>query len=417
MKTIKKRGKDSGKSLLPFKKALSLVLAGVTWKMPEESVGLKNAWGRVLREDIKAGFNIPPFDKSAMDGYAVKAEDIKGASDKSPVVLKVTQELPAGKSPRTGIKKGEAARIMTGAVLPKGADSVVMVEYTKRDDAKRSVHIMMSVPPGKNVGKAGEDVKKGELVLEAGTRIGPAHLGMLAALGRSKVRVSRKPKVAIISTGDEVQVPGKPLGKGQIYDANGYSLLGLALERGCDARFLGIARDRPAELKKKIAAARHFDVVVMTGGVSVGDYDFVTELLRSHGITEIFYKTKIQPGKPTFVGVKGKRIFFGLPGNPVSCMVCFELFARPALDKMSAKKSPGMAKGKAVMDIDFKVRPGRQKFLRGNVTGQGPEIRVRPAKNQKSGVLASMLDADVLIDLPGEVKEIRAGTTVDILWL
>jgi molybdopterin molybdotransferase len=228
------------------------------------------------------------------------------------------------------------------------------------------------------------------------------------------VRVSRRPKVAIISTGDEVQVPGKARRPGQIYDANGYSLLGLALRRGADARFLGIARDRPNALKKKIGEAQNADVVVMTGGVSVGDYDFAAGLLAELGFREIFYKVRVQPGMPTFAGIKGRQLVFGLPGNPVSCMVCFELFARPALEKMMGLARPGMSRGRAFLAADLKVRPGRRKFLRGSLVGSGPEFRVQACRDQKSGVLRSMVEADALIEVPEEVAELKAGSVVDV---
>jgi molybdopterin molybdotransferase len=411
------KGSRGYEYLMPFEDALELVLGGVSRKLGVERVSVEESLGRILREDVKARFNIPPFDKSAMDGYAIKAADTKGAGERRPSVLKVIEDVPAGKSPKKTVKKGQASRIMTGAPMPKGADAVVMVEYTERLDDAGEVRVFKGVKKGENAGRAGEDVKKGDAVLVSGTRIGPADMGMLAAMGRAGVRVSKKPKVAVISTGDEVQVPGRPLKKGQIYDANGYALTGLAALRGCEAKFLGIAGDRPGELKKKIIEAKNADVALLTGGVSVGDYDFVTGLLRSLGIKQIFYKLRIKPGKPTFAGKKGATIFFGLPGNPVSCMVCFELFVRPALDKMTGKNEVGMPRGRALMDVDFRTRPGRRKFIRASVKGDGPGLRVRPYQNQKSGVLSSMVEADVLIDVPDETRELKAGSTVDIWWL
>jgi len=408
------RGYDQ--ALMPYEEALARVMEAVTWRIPAETVPVLQSLGRVLREDVKAGFNIPPFNKSAMDGYAVRAEDTRGASHSSPISLAVIEDVPAGKSPKKTIGKGQASRAMTGAPMPKGADAVVMVEFTERDDDKGSVRIMKQAGPGDNTGRAGEDVEKGRIVLEAGTLIGPARMGMLAALGKSKVKVSKAPRALIISTGDEIVAPGKKRRAGQIYDANGYSLLGLAKQHGCNARFAGIVPDRPGALEKKLASA-DADLVLMTGGVSVGDYDFVTGLLRSLGIKEIFYKSKIKPGKPTFAGKKGRTLFFGLPGNPVSCMVCFELFVRPAIDKLRGKAEPGMKRGRAVMDADFKVKPGRRKFLRASLVGEGPHIRVRPYHDQKSGVLYSMLSADVLIEVPDDANGLSAGQEVYVWWL
>ncbi len=403
-------------NLMPFEEALGRVLAGIEWTLPTEKVKVKDALDRVMRESAKAGVNIPPFNKSAMDGYAVKAADVAGASEKTPVRLEVMDEIPAGRRPEKTVKKGQAARIMTGAPLPKGADAVVMVEYTERG-GPGEVLIKIEVDKGKNTGRVGEDVKKGEVVLESGSVIGPPQMGMLAALGMTEIKVSRRPKVAVISTGDEVTTPGKPLRPGSIYDANGYSLIGLAKGRGCDARFLGNVKDRPEALMKKLGQAEFADIVLMTGGVSVGDFDFVTGLLRSVGIRELFYKAFIQPGKPTFCGAKDKRLYFGLPGNPVSAMVCHELYVRPALDKMLGKTNWGMKRGKAVLDADLKVRPGRRKFIRASVAGRGPDVRVRPYKNQKSGILSSMIEADLLIDVPGATSFLESETVVDVWWL
>ncbi len=402
--------------LRPFEDSLALVTESVSWQLTTELVAVKDALGRVLREEVKARFNVPPFDKSAMDGYAVRAADVKGAGPKSPVTLKVVADLPAGVNSNATLKKGQAARIMTGAPLPKGADAVVMVEYTERDDDAGAARIMVEVAKGKNTGQAGEDVKKGAVVLRPGVALGAAEMGMIASLGKTKVRVSKRPKMAVISTGDEVQTPGKPLAKGQIYDANGYALVGLGQSLGCEVKFMGNVRDQPALLKKKIAAAKDADLVALTGGVSVGDYDFVVDLLLDAGVKEVFYKSRIKPGKPTFCGKKGKRLFFGLPGNPVSAMVCFQLYARPAIELMTGANEVGMRHGSAILDADVKTKPGRRKFLRAITVGDGPEVRVRPYPNQKSGVLSSMIDSDALIVVPGQATRVKAGTVVEVYW-
>jgi molybdopterin molybdotransferase len=402
--------------MLPFEKALEKALLATTWKTGTEEVAIAKALGRVLREDLKSGLDIPPFNKSAMDGYAVRANDIKKASEKYPVKLDVVEDVPAGKKPEKFIKKGQAARIMTGAPMPKGADCVVMVEYTSQPGESR-VSILKKGKAGSNVANAGEDIKKGDKVLLKGALIGPAEMGIASSLGKMRVKVSKKPKVVVMSTGDEVQVPGKKLNPGQIYDSNGYSLVGLALSLGCDAKFVGRVKDSPAALKKKITSVKEADMVFMTGGVSVGDYDFVIDLLTEIGVRKVFYKSKIKPGKPTFCGKKGKCLFFGLPGNPVSAMVCFELFARPCIEKMQGKSLMGMKKGMAIMEKGIKVRPGRRKFLRAKVTSQGPKVMITPYYTQKSGVLSSMMDADVLIDVPDKASELKSGQKVNILWI
>jgi len=408
------RREDQG--LISYEKALTGLKRAINWRLPIEQLKTEKALGRVLRQDLRSGFNIPPFRKSAMDGYAVKAKDTEGATEKNPAVLSVIEEIPAGKKPMRKLGNGDASRIMTGAALPEGADAVVMVEYTKRDDKARKVKIFAPARDGQNMGQAGEDVKKGSLVLSSGIVMGPAEMGMAASLGKSGLKVTRKPKVAVISTGDELNQPGKTRKKSGIYDSNGYSLVGLANARGCEADFLGIARDSADKLKAKLKQAEKADLVLLTGGVSVGDYDFVTEVLRSTARDEIFYGVAIQPGKPTFAGKKSKRLFFGLPGNPVSCMVCFELFVRPAIDLMTAKKDIGMIPGKAYMEADFKVKPGRRKFLRASITKRGPEMVVTPFKSQKSGVLSSMIGNEVLIDVPGGVSELKKDSIVGLWW-
>jgi len=350
-----------------------------------------------------------------MDGYAVRAVDTAGASESSPVPLAVIEDLPAGKSPGRPLKPGQAARIMTGAPLPRGADAVVMVEWTEQGPGPGRVRIMKAAGAGDNIAPAGEDVKKGEVVLPRGTRLGPAELGMAAALGRSRLKVFRRPRVAVISTGNEVQTPGRRLKPGMIYDANGYSLTALARRHGCEARFMGIARDREDELIKKLKQCPTADVVFLTGGVSVGDYDLALDALKAHGVRRVFYKVRIQPGLPTFCGKKNRQLFFGLPGNPVSAMVCFELFARPVLEKITGGSGAGMPRAKAVMAAEAKIRPGRRKFLRARIVGPGPELKVALFRTQKSGVLSSMMDCDVLVDVPGECALLKAGQEVEVL--
>jgi len=410
-----KRSKRPDAPLMPYEEALEKVMKAASWKLPTEEIAVKSSGGRVLREDIKAGFDIPPFDKSAMDGYAVRAEDTRGASKDSPLTLTVLEDLPAGKTTKRKVGAGEAVRIMTGAPLPAGADAVVKVEDT--GVSSDIVEIFKEVRPGDNSGKAGEDVARGKVVLTEGTRATPAVMGMLAAVGKPKVNVTRRPAVSIISTGNEVQVPGRPLKEGAIYDANGHSLTGLCKEHGCRAEFLGIARDRPEALKNKLERAKDADLILLSGGVSVGDYDFVIDLLVDQGFKEVFYKSFIKPGKPTFAGVRGKQLVFGLPGNPVSAMVCFELFVRPALDKMTGREPAGMKKGRAVLASEVRTKAGRRKFLRGRTVSSGPVITVEACSDQKSGVLSSMLAADVLIDVPGEATTLEAGDEVDVWWL
>ncbi len=371
--------------------------------------------GRVLREDIKSPLSIPPFDKAAMDGYAVKAADTAGASAKSPVELKVLEDIPAGHVGEQRLRNGTAARIMTGAPIPRGADAVVMVEYTGRKEG--GVLIKKKVAGGENIALVGEDVKKGQKVIQSGTLIRAAEMGMIASTGRTMVKVGVKPKVAILSTGSEIVVPGKKLLPGQIYNSNGYSLTGLAMARGARAKFFGIASDRRRTLEKKLMVTLNYDVVILSGGVSVGDYDLVQNILLELGVQKLFYKVFIKPGMPTFAGIDDERFVIGLPGNPVSCMVTFGLFVTPLLDVMLGKREIGLRRGKAFLMEDATTRAGRRKFLRGKLKEIDGRLHIKLFPAQQSGVLRSMVEADALVDVPGEVTELRAGEEINILHL
>ncbi|MCP4572769.1 MAG: molybdopterin molybdotransferase MoeA [bacterium] len=379
----------------------------------EEIPVLKSA-GRILREDLSSPHAIPPFDKSAMDGYAVRAADVADASVEAPAVLKVLEDIPAGQVGNFRLRKGTTARIMTGAPLPAGADAVVMVEDTVM--APEGVLIRKAATRGANVGPAGEDVKKGETVLTAGTLLGAAEMGMIAATGRSRIEVSIRPKVRIVSTGSEILKPGVKLRPGHIYDANGYSLTGLAGERGAEARFLGIAADRKGALEQKIAQAEDADLLVLSGGVSVGDYDLVQDILLGLGVEQIFHKVRIKPGMPTFAGVRGTSFVLGLPGHPVSCMVTFMLFAGVIIDTMLGRNTAGPRRTTAILSDSLRLKPARRKYLRGIVENSDGRLVVSPYHAQESGVLKSMVAADVLIEVAEGVTELEAGRPVDIVY-
>ncbi len=380
-----------------------------------EEVPVRRALGRTLREDIVSPLSIPPFSKSAMDGYAVRSADVAGASEKSPVELRVLEDVPAGRVGRHRVTRGTASRIMTGAPMPPGADAVVMVEYTKR--TKGGVLIHKEVGKGTHVARAGEDVRKGQRVLKAGAVIRASEMGMIAATGRSKVTVGIRPKVLVLSTGSEILAPGRPWRPGHIYDSNGYSLTGLAAARGADARFLGIAPDRRGALEKKIGGAGRFDMLILSGGVSVGDYDLVQDMLLGMGLMRIFWKVRMKPGKPVLAGTYDQSFVLGLPGNPVSCMVTFELFARPVLEAMLGRRELGPARGRAHLLEGTKLKPGRRKFLRGRLIETEGRLYVRLFSRQESGVLRSMVESDVLVDVPDNTTVLDTGSIVDIVYL
>jgi molybdopterin molybdotransferase len=402
--------------MIEYSDARSLVLSAARI-LPSEFVPLAAALGRTLARDVEAREDIPPFTKATMDGYAVRAADTRPPA-KGPggtVELEVLEDLPAGRRSRKTVGAGQAVRIMTGAPLPAGADAVVMVEHSEKREGR--VVLRREVRPGDNIGLAGEDLKRGETALERGTLVGPAEIGMLAAAGLARVAVARRPKLAVIATGDEIVEPGKRKRPGQIRNANGPALTAMAAAAGAETVYLGIARDRESSLASKLSRAKAADILVLSGGVSVGDYDLVKSELEASGVRPVFWQVRIKPGKPVFFGVRGRQLVFGLPGNPTSAMVTFLLFVRPAVDRMLGRKAPGPTTGRAVLAEDIVLKPGRTQFLRGGLESEGPGLKVAPYSDQKSGVLRSMVHSRVLIVVPADVPGIEAGREVDILYM
>jgi molybdopterin molybdotransferase len=400
--------------MIDYKDAQALVLSALKTR-PPESVLLAEALGRSLAREVRARENIPPFTKATMDGYALRAEDTQAAGRDNTVELEVTEDLPAGRLSRKFVGPGQAVRIMTGAPLPKGADAVVMVEDTEKSGGR--VKVRRAVRPADNTGQAGEDLKKGELVLERGAVIGPAETGLLAAAGLARVPVVRRPKLAVIATGDEIVEPGEKKAPGQIRNSNGPALLAMALRAGAEAKYLGIARDRTSSLRVKLARAKGADILVLSGGVSVGDYDLVKDELRGAGVRPVFWQVRIKPGKPVFFGRRGRQLVFGLPGNPTSAMVTFLLFVQPAIGRMLGRTSPDPNKGRAILREDIVLKPGRTQFLRGVLDAEGPVLTVAPYPDQKSGVLRSMARSRVLIVVPADVSRLEKGRDVEILYM
>ncbi len=409
-----RRAADRGAEWVAYEEARALVLSSLKTR-PPESVLLAEALGRTLARDIKARENIPPFAKATMDGYAVRTEDVRASRQDVAVELEVLEDLRAGRVSRRSVGRGQAVRIMTGAPLPKGADGVVMVEDTERSGGR--VKIRRAVRPTDNTGQAGEDLKKGELVLERGAIVGPAETGMLAAAGLVRVPVVRRPGLAIIATGDEIVEPGERKAAGQIRNSNGPALLAMALRAGANAKYLGIARDRTSSLRAKLARAKGADIMVLTGGVSVGDYDLVKDELLASGVRPVFWRIRIKPGKPVFFGRRGRQIVFGLPGNPTSAMVTFFLFVQPVIERLLGRKHPGPKEGRAVLKEDIVLKPGLTQFLRGVLGAEGPTLMVTPYPDQRSGVLRSMARSRVLIIVPADVSRLEKGREVKILYI
>jgi molybdopterin molybdotransferase len=399
--------------------ALKIILKSIK-PLNSEVVKLTLASLRVLADDIYADSDIPRFDNSAMDGYAVKSEDTIGASRIRPKILEVIADLKAGYVTKQKLKKNQAIRIMTGAPIPKGADSVVMVEETKkiRNGEKEFVEIYRETKPQENIRKAGEDIKKGELVIKRGTLIKPAQLGILASLGKPKVKVFRRPRVAILATGDEIVDIDKKLEPGKLRSSNTYTLYSQILNCGGIPENLGIVKDNFSQLEKKIrAAVLNCDLILTSGGVSVGDYDLVKDVLARMGTEIKFWKVAMRPGKPLAFGMIQRIPVFGLPGNPVSSMVVFEIFVRPAILKMLGQKNEERKEVGAVLEENISKKKGFRYFLRAQTRWKDGVYLTRTTGPQGSGILKSMAQANSLIVLPEDEELIKKSGRVNIRFL
>lgn len=402
--------------MLTVEEAQEIVLDSVSVSGIER-VPLSESQGRVLAEDVAPRFDVPPHDNSSVDGYAVMAADTAGASTDAPCRLEVLEEIPAGTVPAARVVPGKTSRIMTGAFLPDGADAVVMVENTRQQED--DVAILKAVKPGQNVRYRGEDVRQGQHVLFGGTEIGPGEIGLLAAFQRSQVSVRRRPVVAVLSTGDEVVEIDERLVPGKIVNSNSYSLA--ALVRECNGRpvNLGIAGDCEPEIAKAIQSALSADLVLSTGGVSVGDYDYVKKVLEDLGADMRFWRVKMKPGKPLAYGLLQGKPFFGLPGNPVSCMVSFLLFARPAIRKMMGYgpddwRLPAV---QAELENDLTAGGDRRHYLRARVTCNGGRFFASTVAGQGSGMLSSMTGTNGLVVVETGVTSVHRGAEVTALLM
>jgi len=397
--------------MISVEEALQVILDSIQ-VLGLEKADILSSLGRVLGEDIYAPYHIPPWDNSAMDGYVVIQKDIEHASPENPVILKVVADLPAGYTAQRELKKGEAIRIMTGAPIPEGSDTVVMVEDTERDEDK--VKIFKSNSKGDNVRKAGEDVSMGTLVLPSGSVIHPAEVGMLASLKRSFVSVYQRPTVAVISTGDELIDVDEDRTEGKIVSSNTYSLSSLVRDFGATPLILGIAKDRPEELLDRFKVAVNADMVISSGGVSVGDYDLVKDILKELGAEMKFWKVAMRPGQPLAFGVIKGKPTFGLPGNPVSCMVSFEQFVGPSILKASGYKQVFRPLVEACLKEPIKKKAGRKHFIRCIISLEKGKYVVTMTGKQGSGILMSMVRANGLIVLPEEKTTFKTGEMVKV---
>ncbi len=404
--------------MLSVEEALEKVLSLVS-VLELEQRPLTEVLGQVLAEDAIARFDIPPWDNSAMDGYAVRYRDIQGAGTRSPKRLRVIGSVAAGQMPDQEVGKGTAIRIMTGAPIPMGADAVVPFEET--DEVKRrasgsrldEIAILKEVPMEGNVRRAAEDVAAGEVILSKGTVLRPSEIGVLASLGYDPAPVVRRPQVAILSTGDELLEPSKPLKHGRIYDSNSYSVAGLVTRYGGVPTVLGIARDNLESLNRMLDKGATADMLITSAGVSKGDYDMVKDVLAERG-EMAFWSVRMRPAKPlafgTLRGAKGRHIpHLGLPGNPVSAMVAFEEFVRPALLKMMGRADLEKPTVEAVLEEPIVNGDGRRVYARTVVTKRDGTYYARLTGSQESNILTSMAKANGLAICPEDVPLLKKG--------
>ena len=402
-------------NLTPLHEAQRIVL-DATAVLGLEKISLLDALGRTIGEDIVAERDNPPWDNSAMDGFAVRWEDIKQEhAIQKPVTLAVIEDVPAGRMPSKSVGPGQAIRIMTGAPIPQGADTVLKVEDTEQ--TSDTVRVFKPEPRGSNIRPRGEDVKKGECIIAKGTPIRPGEAGMLAVLAKSFLFAYQRPRVAILSTGDELADLDERFSDEKIINSNSYGIAAAVQEAGGIPLLLGIAKDTQAALKEKISQGLNADILVLSGGVSMGDYDFTKAVFREIGAEMNFWKLAIRPGQPLAFGKIQGKLAFGLPGNPVSSMVTFEQLVRPALLKMGGRRSYGRPVVDAVFQETFSKRPDRRHFLRGILTREDGVFKVRTTGGQGSGILTSMVKANCLIDVPVEVERLAPGDLVTVQLL
>ena len=382
-------------------------------------VGLGEVLGRVLAEDVRSDIDMPPFDKALMDGYALRGADIASASQTTPAILDVIEEIPAGNVPQKRVESGQASRIMTGAPMPEGADTVAMVEDTEADADAEKVRVLAITETGRNIARLGEDVRVDQVVLQANALIRPPEVGILAAVGHVAIEVYRQPVVGVVATGSEVVEPQHKPKPGQIRNSNGYSMVAQVLRTGAQARYLGIVEDDVDALIQTIGEGLETcDVVALSGGVSAGDYDLVQDGMRDLGIEVLFDRIRMKPGKPLTFGVKGAKQVFGLPGNPVSSVVGLELLMRPAIKKMQGMVDVHLRTVRTALKADFRQTPGRKQFVPAHsVQGKNGAWESTWVGHHGSADLFSMARANSLFVVDAELAQVNAGAELDLILL
>ena len=394
--------------MINFDQARSTILESVP-RVGAMTVALDRSLNRVLAERVVSAVDVPSFDNAAMDGYAI----CRSENTMAGTTLAITGEVAAGTTSETALRTGEAIAIMTGAPIPPGCNAVVQQEWTERVDESH-VTVLRSVECGHNIRHRGADIKSGATMFDVGTRLRAQEIGALASIGRQYVIVHRPVTVAILTTGNEVVEIGKPLEAGQIYDSNAHTLSALVRELGGEPVVIGIGRDDRQHLRASITRGLQEDVLITTGGVSVGRYDLVREVLEEMGVVIKFWKVNIKPGMPLLFGKFGEKPVFGLPGNPVSTAVTYLQFVRPALRTMMGMKSFSELRMRAKIEHKYAKSDGKRHFVRGIITSEGGEFRVRSTGPQVSNMLSSLTMANCLIVIPEDVEMVKAGDDVDV---
>ena len=393
------------RNLISLDDALGLVLERVE-RLPVETLSFDAALGRVLAEDARAAVDLPPFDSSAMDGFALRSADTPGQ-------LPVVHRIAAGSPALRALETGEAMGIATGGAVPAGADAVIPFEYVV--DSDNAVTIESPVEAGANVRPAGGDIRVGETVVETGTHLEARHLAALAAAGIAEVQVARRPRVAVVVTGSELRTPGEPLAPGQIYEANGILLEGQLRSAGAEVERSGSIADEEAAHRDAIARGLEADVLVTSGGVSVGPHDLVRSVLAGLGVEEVFWGVSVKPGKPISFGVAGKRLVFGLPGNPVSVLVGFELFVRPALLALQGSRDPGPRFERGILGASLARNPVRDELVRARIRRPSDGPVLEPLAGRESHMIARAAGANALVRIPRGEGVVTEGDAVEFL--
>jgi molybdopterin molybdotransferase len=400
-------GRAAGGQVASFEEARKAIIEQVS-VLGSELTSLLDSTGRVLAQDVSVPWDLPAWDNSAMDGYAVRSAE----ATRFPASWRLAGYIPAGVVSPEALARGTAAKIMTGAPIPAGADAVVPAE--EAEERGGAVFVTRPVPSGAHVRRRGEDFQAGEVMLEAGTVLGAAEVSVLACFDRLQVAVVRRPRVAILSTGDELASPGERLAPGKIHDSNGLALAAAVKELGAEPSLLGIAPDEKASLRALLSAGLRADALVTTAGVAAGDRDLVREVLLDLGAREVFWKVDVKPGRPMAFAMSGSTPIFSLPGNPVSALLTFEEFARPALLRMMGRRKLFRPAVRAVLQEGVRTRPGRVSLVRVRLERREGALLASSAGHQGAGRQRTTLQAHGIARVDSEAGWVEAGTPVDV---